>query len=266
MNYQIIPCKSQKNAEIVILSSGLGGHAAFWAPQIEMLTQYFQVLVYDQEGCHANSELLPRSYLMQDMAQQVLDILNVEQIKQCHFIGHALGALIGAELAVLLQSSDIQLSSLTFINAWNQLDPHTLKCFQARMALLNHSGAEAYVRAQALFLYPPAYISKNIEQIQCSEKVGLADFPPTQNVLARLNALMNFEITDVHVQALSQTALYYIANQDDFLVPYQKSIDLKNRLGHGEFALMPTGAHASTITETERVNQQILQNLIGAKT
>lgn len=133
------------------------------------------------------------------------------------------------------------------------------------MALLNHSGAEAYVRAQALFLYPPAYISKNIEQIQCSEKVGLADFPPTQNVLARLNALMNFEITDVHVQALSQTALYYIANQDDFLVPYQKSIDLKNRLGHGEFALMPTGAHASTITETERVNQQILQNLIGVK-
>ena len=47
---------------------------------------------------------------------------------------------------------------------------------------------------------------------------------------------------------------------------YQKTMDLKNRLGHGEFALMPTGAHASTITETERVNQQILQNLIGAKT
>lgn len=263
MNYQIIPCKSQKNAEIVVLSSGLGGHAAFWAPQIEVLTQYFQVLVYDQEGCHANSELLPRSYSMQDMAQQVLEILRTEQIDRCHFIGHALGALIGAEFAVLIQSSDIQLSSLTFINAWNQLDPHTLKCFQARIALLKQSGTAAYVRAQALFLYPPAYISKNIEQIERSENAGLADFPPTQNVLARLNALMNFEITDMHIQALSHTALYYIANQDDFLVPYQKTMDLKNRLGHGEFALIPTGAHASTITEKKIVNQHILQNLIG---
>ena len=263
MNHRIIPCKSQKDAETIVLSSGLGGHAAFWAPQIEILTQYFQVLVYDQAGCHADSELLPSSYLMHNMAQQVLDILKQEQIVRCHFIGHALGALIGVELAVLFQSSDLKLLSLTFINAWDQLDPHTLKCFQARMALLKHSGAEAYVRAQALFLYPPAYISKNIKQIQRSENIGLEDFPPQHNVLARLNALMTFAISDVHVQALLNTALYYIANQDDFLVPYQKSIDLKSRLGHGVLVLMPTGAHASTITETKIVNQHILQNLIG---
>src|SRR5690606_8463225 len=109
--------------EILVLSSGLGGHASFWQPQIETLTQYFQVLVYDQEGCHADSDALPTSYSIKNMAKQILDILQQLQIKQCHFIGHALGAVIGAELAVLVQNTEISLTSLTFINAWDALDP-----------------------------------------------------------------------------------------------------------------------------------------------
>ena len=263
MNYKIFPSILKNDAEIIVLSSGLGGHASFWKPQIEILTQYFQVLVYDQEGCHADSELLVSPYTMHDMAQQVLDILKNENIKKYHFIGHALGALIGAELAILLEDTDITLKSLTFINAWDTLDAHTFKCFQARISLLKNAGAEAYVSAQALFLYPPAYISRNIDQIHQSEKVGLRDFPPTENVLSRLSALMNFQISSLHTQALKHTDLFYIANKDDFLVPYQKSIDLKNKLERGEIHILETGGHASTMTEAERVNTLLIENLIG---
>lgn len=38
MSYRIFPCVTQQDAEIVVLSSGLGGHASFWKPQIETLT------------------------------------------------------------------------------------------------------------------------------------------------------------------------------------------------------------------------------------
>ena len=85
MSYQIFPCITQQDAEIVVLSSGLGGHASFWQPQIETLTQYFQVLVYDQEGCHADSEALPSVYSMKNMAKQVLEILQQQQIKQFYW-------------------------------------------------------------------------------------------------------------------------------------------------------------------------------------
>jgi len=262
MSYQIFPCVAQPDAETVVLSSGLGGHASFWQPQIKTLTQYFQVLVYDQEGCHADSEALPTAYSIKNMAKQVLDILQQQQIKQCHFIGHALGAVIGAELAVLIYNTEISLSSLTFINAWDALDPHTDKCFKTRFALLENAGAEAYIRAQALFLYPPAYISKHIQQIQEIESKGFKDFPPINNVLLRLNALMNFKILPQHIAALANTDVYYIANKDDFLVPYQKSIDLKAILGHGELTLLETGAHASSVTESNTVNQILIQNLV----
>jgi aminoacrylate hydrolase len=39
--------------------------------------------------------------------------------------------------------------SLTLINAWDELDAHTQKCFDARIALLASAGAEAYVSDDA---------------------------------------------------------------------------------------------------------------------
>lgn len=259
MSYKIHYCKIDPQADFLILSSGLGGHASFWQPQLESLTQRFHVLSYDQEGCHSNACILPECYSLTDMAKQLLEILKREKIQKFHFVGHAIGGFIGAELAILIQSSTLKLLSLTCINSWDELDPHTQKCFETRIQLLNYVGAEAYVRAQGLFLYPPAWISKNHQYLKQCEEIQLENFPPAQNVLTRIRAVQNFKMNFKHAQALQQTRLHFIANQDDFLVPVQKSSDLKNMLGRGQLTVLNSGAHASTVTEPELLNQCILQ-------
>lgn len=91
MHYQVHYCETKSSAEYLILSSGLGGHAAFWQPQIDVLKQHFHVLTYDQEGCHADTAFLAKNYSMTNMAQQVLNLLQWQNIQNFHFIGHALG-------------------------------------------------------------------------------------------------------------------------------------------------------------------------------
>jgi aminoacrylate hydrolase len=150
------------------------------------------------------------------------------------------------------------------LNAWGELDAHTQKCFQARTSLLLNSGAEAYVRAQALFLYPPQWISTHIDQLTDAENKQLLDFPPIQNVLARLQAVQAFKLKTEHQQALKGVPIHLIANQDDFLVPYQRSQQLQQLLPHSRFSLLETGAHASTVTETALINQNILHFLKSA--
>ncbi|MEO4187018.1 pyrimidine utilization protein D [Acinetobacter pittii] len=259
MKYYIYPCSSQKDAPYLIFSSGLGGHASFWNPQLESLSMHFNIVTYDQEGCHQDSALLPAHYHMRDMANQVLHLLEHLQIHEFHMIGHALGGIIGMELAKQLQSSSITMLSLTLINAWDELDAHTQKCFDARIALLASAGAEAYVRAQALFLYPPAWISQNHSDIKNTEDIQLQNFPPKTNVFARLRALMRFQLQAEHLQALQNTAIHIVANQDDFLVPVHKSQDLFTKLAHGQLCILPSGAHASTVTESQRLNQTFIQ-------
>jgi aminoacrylate hydrolase len=255
---------AQADAPYVVLSSGLGGHASFWKPQIEALQQYFHVVSYDQEGCHSDSKLLPTPYSVDHMARQILDLLISHDIHEFHFIGHALGGHIGMQLATYQTEKGVKLLSLTMLNAWGELDAHTQKCFQARTSLLLNSGAEAYVRAQALFLYPPQWISTHIDQLTDAENKQLLDFPPIQNVLARLQAVQAFKLKTEHQQALKGVPVHLIANQDDFLVPYQRSQQLQQLLPHSRFSLLETGAHASTVTETALINQNILHFLKSA--
>ena len=265
MNYFIDHCTNDSAADFIVLASGLGGHANFWKPQIKFLQQYFHVLSYDQEGCHASDSLLDEQYSFQHLAQQVFNILDQEQITKFHFIGHAIGAFIGTELALLceqeLQSQPQfkQMLSLTSINAWNELDPHTAKCFEARIHLLKSAGAEAYVRAQALFLYPPAWISQSIDEITQAENQQLLAFPPIHNVLTRIKTAVDFEINHLHREALEYVALHFIGNEDDFLVPIQKTRDLQQSLGHGTMNILAHGAHASTVTQSDLINRTLFE-------
>ena len=255
---------AQAHAPYVVLSSGLGGHASFWNPQIKALQQNFHVVTYDQEGCHADSELLPKPYSVDHMARQILDLLISHDIHEFHFIGHALGGHIGMQLAIYQTEKGVKLLSLTMLNGWGELDTHTQKCFQARTSLLLNGGAEAYVRAQALFLYPPHWISTHIDPLTEAENKQLLDFPPIQNVLARLQAVQAFKLEKAHQQALKDVPVHLIANQDDFLVPCQRSQQLQQLLPHSQLSLFATGAHASTVTETAQINQNILQFLKSA--
>src|SRR5690606_14207622 len=182
------------------------------------------------------------------MAWQILYLLINKDIREFHFMGHALGGHIGMQLATYQTDKAFKLLSLTMLNAWGELDVHTQKCFQARTSLLLNSGAEAYVQAQALFLYPPQWISTHIEQLTDAENKQLLGFPPIQNVLARLQAVQAFKLEEAHQQALKDVLVHLIANQDDFLVPYQRSQQLQQLLPHSQLSLFATGAHASTVT------------------
>ena len=64
-------------------------------------------MTYDHEGCHLDSALLPSHYHIRDMANQVLHLLEHLQIHEFHMIGHALGGIIGMELA---KATTIQLN------------------------------------------------------------------------------------------------------------------------------------------------------------
>lgn len=254
MDYEIFNCYTDPGAEYLVLSSGLGGHGAFWQPQIEFFRRYFHVFIYDQEGCHADSHILKQPYCIEDLALQLLHLLKQAKIEDFHFIGHALGGFIGAELARLITDTEMSVSSLTILNAWNRLDPHTAKCFRTRIALLKHAGVQAYVEAQALFLYPPAWISTHIDLLKQQEQSYIQHFPPTANVFTRLQALMDYELKHQTIEALQNIPVNLIAQQDDFLVPYQQSQALAAQLPHAVLKLMQTGGHAATVTEKALMN------------
>ena len=255
MFYQLKGSKSP-DAPLVVLSSGLGGSADFWQSQFPALETDFRVFVYDQLGTGRTPGKLPDDYSIDSMASELLELLKELGVTQCHFVGHALGGLVGLKLA--LQSPGI-LQSMVLINAWSSPNPHTLRCFHVRKSILNNCEPEIYLQTQAILLYPPDWIADNAEKLQQQEQLRAKAFPDRDNLLLRIKALSEFDV-DEELKSISINTLL-IANKDDVLVPWQRSKVLLEGLPNAKLELLDYGGHACTLTVTKRFNELLRSHL-----
>lgn len=219
----------QADAPTVLLSAGLGGAAGFWAPQMEALCARFRVIAYDQRGTGRSRQDLPEHYTMASMADDVAEVLDATDTTECVLVGHALGGLIGLELALRHPG---RVLGLVLVNAWARLDAHTRHCFEVRTALLDHAGAAAYVRAQPLFLYPAAWSSANRERVEQEYAHGVATFQGGATLRKRLAALQAYDALD-RLGEIGCPALV-VATRDDLLVPWTASRVLAEGLPGGD--------------------------------
>jgi aminoacrylate hydrolase len=243
--------------DTVLLSSGLGGAAAFWTPQIPPLVHAgYRVIAYDQRGTGRSREHLPAPYSITHMARDVVEILDITGTRRCHLMGHALGGLVGLQLA--LDAPD-RVKSLVLVNAWSQPNPHSARCFDARLALLAAGGARAYVEAQPIFLYPAAWCAANAARVQTEVDHAFAHFPGEATMRARIGALRAFDVHD----RLSEIDVptFVAAATDDTLVPWTCSQALADALPDAELDLVRQGGHAHSVTEADAFNESVLRFL-----
>ncbi|HEY0200521.1 MAG TPA: pyrimidine utilization protein D [Burkholderiaceae bacterium] len=252
-------------AHTVLLSSGLGGGAGFWKPQIPTLIDAgLRVIAYDQRGTGRSPGLLPAPYSIAHMAQDVVEILDATHTKRCHLVGHALGGLVGLQLAL---DTPERVASLVLVNAWSRPNPHSARCFEARLALLGlggKRGVRAYVEAQPIFLYPAAWCAANAARVQDEVEHAFAHFPGEATMRARIGALRAFDV-DARLQAIATPTLV-MAAMDDTLVPWTMSQRLAQNLQNATLERVPHGGHAHSVTETEAFNRALLAFLATQRT
>lgn len=248
--------RQEADAPTIILSSGLGGSASYWAPQLAALSDDYRIVTYDHRGCGRTGGEVPADGGIAAMADDVLDIAEQLGLTHFDFMGHALGGLIGLDLALRKPG---MIGKLVLINAWSKADPHSGRCFDVRIELLEKSGVPAFVKAQPLFLYPAVWMSENAERLEAEERHGIDHFQGRTNILRRIAALRAFDVDDRLQDIKTETLV--IATRDDLLVPYTRSIRLAEGLSNSQLQLVDFGAHAVNVTAPDAFNPAILRFL-----
>ena len=239
----------------VILSSGLGGSGAYWTPNLPALAERHRVILYDHRGTGNSDRALPPALDVEDMAEDVLALMDGLGIGRASLVGHAAGGVIGLSLAL---SHPGRLASLVVVNGFARPDPHFVRCMETRLALLEHSGALVFVRAQPLFLYPARWIAEHWDKLEAAEADHVAQFQGKANVEARIGALAAFDIADRLGEI--ETPVLLIAATDDMLVPDLCSEHLERGLPHARLERM-SGGHACNVTEPDEFNRHLLEFL-----
>ena len=243
------------DAPPLILSSGLGGSADYWKPNLRALGSHFRTIVYDHRGTGRSDRALPDTVTVEHLAADILALMDALELPKAHLIGHAAGGVAGLALAL---SAPRRLGKLVVVNGWSSPDPHFLRCFAARLALLRDSGPEAYLRAQPIFLYPAAWISEHSAELDAELPHQLATFPGSETMEKRIAALASFDVSD-KLEELS-TPLLALAAKDDMLVPWTAS-EAFDAAPYASTASMSWGGHACNVTDPGTFNLLVLDYL-----
>src|SRR3977135_466399 len=84
----------------ILLGHSYLWNSAMWEPQTKALSQIYRVIAPDLWG-HGKSGRLPEKTVdLSDLARQALALLDMLEIQQCALVGHSVGAMWGAELAL----------------------------------------------------------------------------------------------------------------------------------------------------------------------
>ena len=244
------------DSETVLLSSGLGGAAGYWTPQLDALGRRYRVVAYDQAGTGRTGGELPANHSITAMADEAAAVLDASKTATAHFVGHALGGLVGLALA---QRRPDRVRSLTVVNGWATAHGHTRRCFDVRLVLLKHEGPAAYVKAQPIFLYPADWLARNAAHVAEEEAHGVAGFQGVDNLRARIAALLAFDARP-WLAKLALPALI-VAARDDVLVPSTMSEELAAAIPGACLHVAPWGAHAINVTEPTAFNTLLLDFL-----
>ncbi|KTE30415.1 MULTISPECIES: pyrimidine utilization protein D [unclassified Sphingopyxis] len=242
-----------EDAPPLILSSGLGGSANYWAPNIAALAEHFRVIAYDHRGTGRSDRALPDIVTLADLGADMIALMDALGVSAANVCGHAIGGMAAIEAA---RAAPERVDRIAIINGWASLDPQTARCFDVRLTLLRTAGAAAYLEAQPLFLFPPDWLSERDADLRAEAAMQLEHWPGDATMEKRIAAARMFDCRN-WAGDIAAPVLLYCAS-DDLLVPSFNSTRLQALIPQAQGVERGWGGHAVNITDAAAVSADLI--------
>ena len=235
----------------LLLVPGLSGLGSFWARQVAEFKRDFRVIIHDHRGTGQSTHSRIK-YSVEQMADDVLRLMDRLGIASAHLVGHSTGGAIGQ---VIAQDHPERLQSLVLSATWAGQDAFFRRVFESRKEVLAKLGVEAYLRTSVLFLAPPWWVSANDAAIAEMHRGLAAAAPPVEVMVSRIDAIMAFE-RRARLDAIRTPTLVVVA-QDDMVTPLFYSDELAERIPGAKLVVLDDGGHFAPQITPEPYNAAV---------
>ena len=242
-----VAISGQDNAPVIMFSNSLGTDKDMWQPQVVAFEQQFKVVTYDTRG-HGESDVIEQT-TVQNLAEDVIDILNDLNIEKAHFCGISMGGMTALLLGI--HHAD-RFHSITVANSaakiWNE------DGWNARADTVTANGlvdlvATTHTRwfSEQFDYQHDALAQRTIQSLATTPALGYAE-----SCRALAQADLSTQIQQIQIPTL------VIAGAFDPVTTVADGIYMQEQIQNSELAVIDA-SHLSNIEQPELFNQALSQ-------
>lgn len=239
----------------VMLVAGLGGRGVFWQAQVPVLSQHFKVIAHDHRGTGASSRSAI-TYSAEQMADDVIALMDALDIERAHIVGHSTGGAIGQFLALHYPE---RVDRLVMSACWAGPTELFIETFRLRRQVLINLGPQAYYFLGSLLASPAHWLAPRFESLTAHLGDRMAEFPGLEIELSRIAAVMSHDLRNELADI--KTPCLVVGAQDDQLTCCHMQKEVAERIPEARFELLPHGGHFFPVTQADAYNAVVLDFL-----
>jgi 3-oxoadipate enol-lactonase len=236
---------------VLVLSNSLATNLSMWSHQVPEFSKHFSLLRYDTRG-HGQSAVPKGPYTIEQLARDVLALLNELKIEKAHFCGLSMGGMVGQWLgahaperllSLVLSDSAAEISAPDF---WNPL-----------IATARTRGMDALARDFIKGWFTESFFARRPDETERVLKMILGT--PAEGYASCCEAIRDM---DQRATAKTITAPTLVAyGRNDMATPPELSKFLLAEIKGAE-ELVFDSAHVSNIEDAEAFTRGVLEFLL----
>lgn len=239
--------------EPLVMIMGFLADSRMWMLQTPVFAEHFKCITLDNRGV-GNSSRPPGPYTMEQMAGDVLAVMDDAGIESAHVLGISMGGAIAQH--VVLKAPE-RVRSLVLAATFSRHN-EWLERLSEIGGLVANLGHEAFGRSVLLWLFTPKLVIGQPELVAQIEQMVLAFQPPEESFVNQLAAV---QAHDVREQLKGVTApTLVLAARRDFMVPPELAEEIAEAIPGSRFELLE-GGHGFSAENAVEFNRVILEFL-----
>jgi 3-oxoadipate enol-lactonase len=239
---------------VVVLSNSLGATHRMWDANLSALEEHFRVVRYDTRG-HGRSRVPPGPYTIDDLADDVVALLDRLGVDKAHFVGLSLGGMTGMRLAA---RNPERVDRLVVLCTGAHLTPSS--GWTDRAATVRADGTKAVAEAVVARWFTPGYLEANPD-VKASSEATVAGTPAEGyagccEVIGTMD--LRADLPSIKAPTLA------IAGADDPATPPPYLEAIAEAVSDGRLLVVPDSAHLANAQQPDIVTPAIIDHLGGS--
>ena len=233
----------------VTLSHSLTTDLSMWDQLAVALAPTFTVLRYDTRG-HGKSSAPDGAYSFEQLAADVLGLLDALKIEHTHFVGLSMGGMIAQHLALLAPQ---RLHRLVIASSTSRIPPEAGPLWDERIAIARSQGCAGLVEGTLGRWFTPGFRAARPDLM--ARIAALIAATPVAGYVGCAAAIRRLDLTD-HLPAIAKPTLVVVGADDPGTPPAASEVIAAGIPG-ARLEIIPSASHLCCIEQSELFNRLI---------